>query len=95
MRRLFSVALSLKSPSPAVNRHPALWSPDFPHWHFHAPAIVWLTHSVTESLAKKTENVKHFCVFIGIDEADGLCYNEKNIKKVSVWHRYAERSCPC
>ncbi len=30
-RRLFSVALSLKSPSPAVSRHPALWSPDFPH----------------------------------------------------------------
>ena len=29
--RLFSVALSLKSPSPAVNRHPAIWSPDFPH----------------------------------------------------------------
>ena len=28
--RLFSVALSLKSPSPAVNRHPALWSSDFP-----------------------------------------------------------------
>ena len=27
---LFSVALSLRSPSPAVSRHPALWSPDFP-----------------------------------------------------------------
>ena len=30
-KRLFSVALSLKSPSPAVSRHPALRSPDFPH----------------------------------------------------------------
>lgn len=28
--RLFSVALSLKSPSPAVSRHPALRSSDFP-----------------------------------------------------------------
>ena len=27
---LFSVALSMTSRSPAVNRHPALWSPDFP-----------------------------------------------------------------
>ncbi len=27
---LFSVALSMISRSPAVNRHPALWSPDFP-----------------------------------------------------------------
>ena len=28
---LFSVALSLCSRTPAVSRHPALWSPDFPH----------------------------------------------------------------
>ena len=27
----FSVALSVGSPRPAVSRHPALWSPDFPH----------------------------------------------------------------
>ena len=27
---VFSVALSLKSPSPGVTRHPALWSSDFP-----------------------------------------------------------------
>ena len=27
---LFSVALSLRSPSLAVSQHPALWSPDFP-----------------------------------------------------------------
>lgn len=27
---LLSVALSSKSPSPGVTRHPALWSPDFP-----------------------------------------------------------------
>lgn len=30
MRRYFSVALSLKSPSPDVIRHPALWCTDFP-----------------------------------------------------------------
>ena len=29
-RRLFSVALSLRSPSAAVSRYSALWSPDFP-----------------------------------------------------------------
>ena len=29
--RFISVALSLEFPPPAVNRHPALWSPDFPH----------------------------------------------------------------
>lgn len=28
--RVFSVALSLGSPPPAVSRHPALWCPDFP-----------------------------------------------------------------
>ena len=27
----FSVALSVGLPRPAVSRHPALWSPDFPH----------------------------------------------------------------
>lgn len=30
-RRFISVALSLESPPPAVSRHPALRSPDFPH----------------------------------------------------------------
>ena len=29
--RYISVALSLESPPPDVIRHPALWSPDFPH----------------------------------------------------------------
>ena len=31
IRRSISVALSLESPPPAVSRHPALRSPDFPH----------------------------------------------------------------
>ena len=31
LQRYISVALSLESPPPAVSRHPALWSPDFPH----------------------------------------------------------------
>ena len=30
-KRYISVALSLGSPPPGVTRHPALWSPDFPH----------------------------------------------------------------
>ena len=30
---VFSVALSLRSPSLAINQHPALWSPDFPQNH--------------------------------------------------------------
>ena len=33
-RRLFSVALSLRSPSAAVSRCSALWSPDFPRMIF-------------------------------------------------------------
>ena len=39
----FSVALSLKLPSPGTARHPVLWSPDFPHAPYFrtmAPAIV-------------------------------------------------------
>jgi len=36
--RFLSVALSLKSPSPAVNRHPALRCSDFPHGFRHATA---------------------------------------------------------
>ena len=42
--RYISVALSLKSPSPAVNRHPALWCSDFPQARS-APAIVWRPHN--------------------------------------------------
>lgn len=30
---IISVALALESPPPDVIRHPALWSPDFPHLH--------------------------------------------------------------
>jgi len=43
--RYISVALSLKSPSPGVTRHPALWSPDFPHVRPFGTlhAIIWLT----------------------------------------------------
>lgn len=32
--RYISVALSLRSPSAAVSRYPALWSSDFPHWSY-------------------------------------------------------------
>ena len=39
---MFSVALSLKSPSLAVSKHPVLWCPDFPRELLHA--TIWLTH---------------------------------------------------
>ena len=40
----FSVALSVGSPRPAVSRHPALWSPDFPHRGANASsAAAWPT----------------------------------------------------
>ena len=44
-QRYISVALSLKSPSPGVTRHPALWSPDFPQVRPFGTvsAIIWLT----------------------------------------------------
>ena len=42
--RYISVALSLKSPSPAVNRHPALWCSDFPQ-ALAAAATVWRPHT--------------------------------------------------
>ena len=40
--RFISVALALESPPPDVIRHPALWSPDFPHL-IKSAAIVCLT----------------------------------------------------
>jgi len=45
---LFSVALALESPPPDVIRHPALWSPDFPHLHpfVCAAAIIYSTYPV-------------------------------------------------
>ena len=46
--RYISVALSLKSPSPGVTRHPALRSPDFPQIRPFGtvPAIIRLTHII-------------------------------------------------
>ena len=44
----FSVALSVGSPRPAVSRHPALWSPDFPHRGANASsAAAWPTPQVS------------------------------------------------
>ena len=45
-RRFFSVALSWESPPPDVIRHPALWSPDFPHpaCKYILDATVCVTH---------------------------------------------------
>ena len=43
---LLSVALSLKSPSPGVTRHPALWSPDFPPVRVNEPATTQPTPDI-------------------------------------------------
>ena len=42
--RYISVALALESPPPDVIRHPALWSPDFPHLQY-AAAIIHPTYT--------------------------------------------------
>lgn len=42
----FSVALSLRFPSPDVIRHSALWSSDFPHRSRRNAAIAFHTHMV-------------------------------------------------
>ena len=42
MRRFISVALSLKSPSPGVTRHPVLWSSDFPRGQMPTRSLVLL-----------------------------------------------------
>ena len=49
----FSAALSVGLPRPAVSRHPALWSPDFPHDAQARPAVAWPTsrgYSTTNEL---------------------------------------------
>ena len=45
-RRYISVALSLRSPSAAVSRYPALRSPDFPHACRNMPAIAQSAHQL-------------------------------------------------
>ena len=49
----FSVALSVGSPRPAVSRHPALWSPDFPHRDAKRLQRGRLAHSASGSLARR------------------------------------------
>ena len=46
MRRFISVALSLKSPSPGVTRHPVLRSSDFPRGQIPARSLVLLNNSI-------------------------------------------------
>ncbi len=46
MRRFISVALSLKSPSPGVTRHPVLRSSDFPRGQMPARSLVLLNNSI-------------------------------------------------
>ena len=46
IRRFISVALSLKSPSPGVTRHPVLRSSDFPRGQMPARSLVLLNNSI-------------------------------------------------
>ena len=43
---IFSVALSVGSPRLAVSQHPALWSPDFPHFSARPLSRLELLHSI-------------------------------------------------
>ena len=62
-----SVALSLRSPSPDVNRHSALWSSDFPRLPNRIAAIIFHTHTQT-NLSQlrayvKSISIKTFATF--------------------------------
>ena len=57
-RRFISVALSLKSPSPGVTRHSALWCSDFPHLHLDPRSFVLLT--VKDKIHSKYNNLPQF-----------------------------------
>lgn len=57
-RRCISVALSLKSPSPVVNRHPALRCSDFPHALRHA--IAWSSRRGIVDISQKVVKERGF-----------------------------------
>ena len=56
-----SVALSLRSPSPDVIRHSALWSSDFPRLPLIATAIIFCTHTHT-NLSQLMAHVKSISI---------------------------------
>ena len=63
----FSVALSLKLPSPGVTRHPVLRSPDFPHapdFRPAAPAIVSVCGKTLLLYSKRLSNDRSLFVVI-------------------------------
>ena len=61
MWRYISVVLSLKLPSPAVNRHPVLRCSDFPRGFL--PATIWLTQLYfTQILCFVNINCKQFYI---------------------------------
>jgi len=60
-RCVFSVALSLRSPSLGVTQHPALWSSDFPQGENPAvarPALV--VNIITQKNAKRNKKIINF-----------------------------------
>ena len=78
--RYISVALSLKSPSPAVNRHSVLRCSDFPRGLL--PATIWLTHKYFNQNLKF---VNRYVSFI----FDKICFTNLNtlflIKQIFVF----------
>ena len=61
--RYISVALSLEFPPPAVNRHPALWSPDFPHLRSFDTCSRDLLSCTHFNIPTDTSNFKHKSFF--------------------------------
>ena len=75
-RRYISVALSLESPLPDVIRHPALWSPDFPHLRsFDTCSRDHLSYSYLLYLQQKSF-LPYFLT---------LPWYQTNLKKASIW----------
>ena len=62
--RFISVALALESPPPDVIRHPALWSPDFPHLTpFGSVSRDHLFYLPNQSTTGKTFRQIHFLLY--------------------------------
>ena len=62
-KRYISVALSLRSPSAAVSRYPALWSSDFPHAAMLPATARFTQHTLRIILNHLSQNVKQFKIY--------------------------------
>ena len=75
---VFSVALSLRSPSLRVTEYPALWSPDFPlSWpkgqNSDHPVYFGTVVSETSSQNKKRIQPPHWCIFSATFTSMTIC----------------------